>query len=45
MHFLNNEEKEKWVEDYVDGKTFVGRKPVEDAEAAIKQEKEDMGNS
>jgi hypothetical protein len=31
MHFLSNEEKEKWIEDYVDRDTAGARKRVEDA--------------
>jgi len=38
MHFLCNEENEKWIEDYVDRVSAVARKRVEDAETAIKQE-------
>jgi len=34
-HFSNNEEKEKWNEDYVERETAVARKRVEDAETAI----------
>jgi len=41
-HFLSNEEKEKWIEDYVDRETAGARKWVEDAEAAVQQEQEDM---
>jgi len=37
MHFLSNEEKEKWIEDYVDREPAVARKRVEDAETAIQQ--------
>ena len=36
MHFLSNEEKEKWIEDYVERETAGARKQVEDAEAAIR---------
>jgi hypothetical protein len=36
-HCLSNEEKEKWIEDYVDRETAGARKQVEDAEAAVQQ--------
>jgi len=42
MHFLSNEEKEKWMEDYVERETAGARKRVEDAEAAVQQEQDDM---
>jgi hypothetical protein len=41
-HFLSNEEKEKWIEDYVERETAGARKRVEDAEAAVQQEQDDM---
>jgi len=41
-HFLNNEEKEKWIEDYVQRETAVARKRVQDPETAIMQELKDM---
>jgi len=41
-HFSSNEEKEQWIEDYVERETAVARKQVEDPEAAVQQEKEDM---
>jgi hypothetical protein len=41
-HFLNNEEKEKWIEDYVEGETAVARKRVQDPDTAIMQELKDM---
>ena len=44
-HFLSNEEKEKWIEDYVERETAVARKRVEDAEAAVQQEQEDMNHA
>jgi hypothetical protein len=34
-HFLSNEEKEKWIEDFVQRETAVARKRVQDAEAAL----------
>jgi len=42
MHFLSNEEKENWIEDYVDRETARARKRVEDAEAAVQQQQDDM---
>jgi len=41
-HFLSNEEKEKCIEDYVERETAGARKRVEDAEAAVHQEKDNM---
>jgi hypothetical protein len=41
-HFLSNEEKEKRIEDYVERETAGARKRVEDAEAAVQQEQDDM---
>jgi len=41
-HFLSNEEKMKWIEDYVKRETAGARQRVEDAEAADQQEQEDM---
>ena len=41
---MSNEEKEQWIEDYVERETAVARKRVEDAETAIKQKQEDMSN-
>jgi hypothetical protein len=41
-HFLCNEESEKWIEDYVERETAGARKRVEDAEAAVQQEQDDM---
>jgi len=37
MHFLSNEVKEKWIEDYVERETAEARKRVQDAETAIMQ--------
>jgi len=42
MHFLSNEEKEKWIEDYVQRETAMARKRVEDAETATKKEHENL---
>ena len=41
-HVLTNEETEKWIGDYVERETAVARKQVEDAEAAVEQEQDDM---
>ena len=41
-HFLSNKEKEKWIEDYVERETAGARKRVEDTEAAVQQEQDDM---
>jgi len=41
-HFLSNEENEKWMEDYVERETTGARKRVEDAEAPVEQEQDDM---
>jgi len=41
-HFLSNEEKEKWIEDYMEIETTGARKRVEDGEAAVQQEQDDM---
>jgi len=43
-HLLSIEEKEQWIEEYVERETAVARKQVEDAETAIKQKQEDMSN-
>jgi hypothetical protein len=45
MHFICNESKEKWIEDFVDVETTGARKRVGDAETAIMQEKADMSNA
>jgi hypothetical protein len=42
IHLLRNEAKEKWIEDYVERETAGARKRVEDAEAAVHQEQDDM---
>jgi hypothetical protein len=41
-HFLSNEEKEKWIEDYVERETTGARKRDEDTEAVVQQEQDDM---
>jgi len=41
-HFLRNEEKEQWIEDYVQRKTAGARKWVEHAKAAVLNEQKDM---
>jgi len=43
-HFLSNEEKLKWIKDYLDTETAVTRTWVQAAEAAIMQEQEHMRN-
>jgi hypothetical protein len=40
--FLSNEEKEKWIEDFVETETAGARKRVEDAEAVVQQDQDDM---
>ena len=42
MYYLCNEEKEKWIEDYVERETTMGRKWVENAESAITKEQDDL---
>jgi len=44
-YWLSKEDKEIWIEDYVDRETAVARKQVQDAERAILQEQEDMWNA
>jgi len=44
-HFLSNEEKETWIEDFVERETTGARKRVEDAEAAVQQEQDDIRNN
>jgi hypothetical protein len=41
-YFSSNEDKEKWIEDYVVRETAGARKRVEDAEAVDQQEQEHM---
>jgi len=41
-HFLCNEEKEKWIENYVEWQTTGAKKRVADTEAAVQQEQEDV---
>jgi len=41
-HFLSNEGKEKWIEDYVERETAGARKRFEYAEATVQQEQDDM---
>jgi hypothetical protein len=45
MHFLSNEEKEKWIVDYVETETAGARKRVEDAEAAVQHEQDNMNHA
>ena len=40
-HFSSNDEKEKWIKDYVERETAVARKRVQDAETAIMHELND----
>jgi len=40
--FLSNQEKDKWIEDNVERETAGARKRVEDREAAIQREQDDM---
>ena len=42
MAIWNNQEKEKWIEVYVEKENAVARRRVYDAETAITQEQEDM---
>jgi hypothetical protein len=44
-HCVSNEEKEQWIQDYVDRETAGARKRVEDAEAAVQQEQDDMAHA
>jgi len=44
-HFVSNEQKEKWIEDYVERETAGARKRVEDTEATVQQEQEDMNHA
>ena len=44
-HFLSCEEMEKGIEDNVERETAVTRKPVDDADTAIKQAQEEMRNA
>ena len=41
-HVLSNTEKEKWIVDFVERETAGARKQVEEAEAAVQQEQDDM---
>jgi len=40
-HFFSNEDKQKWIKDYVERGTAGARKQVEDAKGAVQQEQED----
>jgi len=42
MNFLSNEEKAKCIEDYAERETAGARMQVEDAEAAVQREQQDM---
>jgi hypothetical protein len=41
-HCLFNDEKEKWTEEFVERETAVARKRVDNAEAAVQQEQDDI---
>jgi len=41
-HFSSNDHKEKWIEDYVKRETAWARKRVEDKEAAVQQQQDNM---
>jgi len=43
-HILINEEREEWIEDYVKRETSVARMGVQDADSAMMQEQEHMGD-
>jgi hypothetical protein len=45
MHFSSFTEETKWIEDDVDRETAGERKWVEDAEALVQQEQEDVKNA
>jgi len=42
MHLFSNEENEKWIQDYVERETAGARKQVEDSEAAVQQEQDEV---
>jgi hypothetical protein len=44
-HFLSNEEKENWIEDYVERETAGATNRVEDGEEAVQQAQEDMNHA
>jgi hypothetical protein len=44
-HFLSNEEKGKWIEDYVERATAGASMRVEDADAAVQQNQNDMAHA
>jgi hypothetical protein len=41
-HILSNQEQDIWIVDYVETETAGARKRVEDTEAAVQQEQDDM---
>jgi hypothetical protein len=41
-HFSSPEEKENWIQNYVERETTGARKRVEDAEAAVQQEQDNI---
>jgi len=44
-NIVNNKEKDEWIEEYVERETTVAKPRVEDAEAAVEQEQEDIGGA
>jgi hypothetical protein len=44
-HFLSHEEKKKWIQDYVERETAGARKRVEDAEAVVQPEQDNMADA
>jgi len=44
-HSFSNEDKENWIDDYVERETARATKWVEEAEAAVQQEQQDMNNA
>jgi hypothetical protein len=43
-HFFSNEERETWIEDFVEREATVARKRVHDAKTGMMQEQEHMGH-
>jgi hypothetical protein len=43
-HFLSNEENQKWSQDYVQRERAGARKRVEDAEAAVQHEQDNIAH-
>jgi hypothetical protein len=44
-HFLWNEEKVEWIQYYVERETAGARKRVDDAEAAVQQQQENLAHA